>query len=700
MATTCLWTAGSKLHLIHAWRFVSKERHLTKSFSLTRGLSTVNTQYPSWQQSTVFSGDILTRFSSLQGKKSRGSHRDYFGVNGINASTPANTSIPSRNADKINIPPLDLLSVLEEVPCKGEETKQKVNDVTGTSTLPKSATVDIPSLNLFDTLPSVQKELQMNIISKGSYTTSTTVDVNRKPKEKVGKSKQVSDNRANAISQEIAAIKRKLERRSVPKVHLTRLKRKLKKKRSKLDSLNANRLDLSDIEACTTGLGLTKKQKRSARRAKSRQHVRERKRTKEEEEILSLPLREAKKYTLPRPKASSMGILIPQFDSNIIQTQANGTILASLGTTSILSTVIVVPSEAPATDTNNSFQQAVLHSIQTRNAQNGSLFLPLEVEYRERWHASGKIPTNNQRRRDNSGPLSEREVLTSRAIDRTLRPWLMKALSESAIPEEELSGLVPEKIVVNCQVQSYDTRSSIFGRHRTHADPTVLAVNSAIAAIYQSTYSSNLTKLNAPMDAAACTKLAMMSDGTIVYDPTPDEIEESAFELLYAGTRDRVLMFEFSAKGDNHSSNNKNDKSNIDPGISEDLVADALRLGQKAILPIIEHQESMCLKYSQSQDLIINDETMMSDEDLTQMLGFSRAIENNLLQNKEESISSTVSRNQIEEMLDEMYSFTWSKLEKAVLISFGYGHDSDVYSTSQAFIYGGKLPSKKLRYAI
>jgi len=98
--------------------------------------------------------------------------------------------------------------------------------------------------------------------------------------------------------------------------------------------------------------------------------------------------------------------------------------------------------------------------------------------------------------------------------------------------------------------------------------------------------------------------------------------------------------------------------------------------------------------------LIINDETMMSDEDLTQMLGFSRAIENNLLQNKEESISSTVSRNQIEEMLDEMYSFTWSKLEKAVLISFGYGHDSDVYSTSQAFIYGGKLPSKKLRYAI
>ena len=404
-------------------------------------------------------------------------------------------------------------------------------------------------------------------------------------------------------------------------------------------------------------------------------------------------IRHTKSFVLPRPKASSKGVIIPHFDTDTIQTQANGTVLARSGTTSILSTVILVPPETTSNNANHkqTFEQTILDSIKRQSAANGSLFLPLQVEYRERWHASGKIPTHNQRRRDNSGPLSDREVLASRAIDRTLRPWLMKGLGDST-SDKEWSGLLPENIVVNCQVQSYDTRSSILDQQRTHSDPTALAINSAIAAIYQSSYSDSATKLHAPLDAAACIKLAMRKDGSVIYDPTLDEAEECAFELLYAGTRDRVLMFEFSAKRQGDGNGN-----NIDPGIAEDVVADALRLAKQAILPIIQHQEDLHAKYSDDRAAMGQDETRISDEELAQMLGIeSRPRSDN------DGISlakhSTINSQDADELLNDACEFVWSRLEHAASKSFGYdGQSSGDISTSLAYIYDSNLPSKKLR---
>ncbi len=102
---------------------------------------------------------------------------------------------------------------------------------------------------------------------------------------------------------------------------------------------------------------------------------------------------------------------------------------------------------------------------------------------------------------------------------------------------------------MHCEVQSYDPRPSgktSLGRRSAHADPTALAVNFAIAALYRSAYSSHGPALPVPAGEAGCVWLAVMEDGRAIFDPAPGELEESKFELLCAGTRDGALMIKFS----------------------------------------------------------------------------------------------------------------------------------------------------------
>eukprot|EP01082_Thalassiosira_pseudonana_P008203 g7253.t1 g7253 contig24:210333-212477(+) len=307
----------------------------------------------------------------------------------------------------------------------------------------------------------------------------------------------------------------------------------------------------------------------------------------------------------------------PSFRGDVITTQANGTILGQCGNTAVLSTVITPPPYRPMNDDNPS-RRILLNAIQLSNARSGAMMVPLQVDYRERYHAAGKIPVHNRRRRDNSGPLTDREVLASRVIDRTIRPWLMMGLASS---DKAIS--LPGNIVVNCEVQSYDSRaSSINGSsQRTHGDPTALAVNSTIAALYQAAYSnSSLEKFPVPLEAAACVKLAIQRDGSVVYDPSPNESEDAKFELLYAGTKDRVLMLEFGANGaQSHRYAPGNDLIE-DPGVSETTVANALMLAQEAILPIIEQQEQLRQNYRYNASDSTGEE-LMTDGEVAQLLG-------------------------------------------------------------------------------
>ena len=403
------------------------------------------------------------------------------------------------------------------------------------------------------------------------------------------------------------------------------------------------------------------------------------------------PMTQQSPLVITAPLSSQQG---PTFSDDVITTQANGTILGYSGSTSILSTVVLADdisfdSEKKIqydNDESSTAPHKLLQSaIQKANAQSGATFVPLQVDYRERYHAAGKIPTN-MRRRDNTGHLSDKEVLAARVIDRTLRPWLLNGLADAA---ESSNSTFPDNIVVNCEVQSYDPSPDSTTTERTHTDPTALAINSTIAVLYQSAYSNPNSNLPIPLEAAACVKLAILRDGTAIFDPTPSELKECKLELLYAGTRDKVLMLEFSVNGG---------LPNVveDPGVAESTVADAIKLAHEAIIPIIDQQEELNEKYKQQAEAreLTNDESLMTDDEVAKLLGLTRI---------QSSEMSHVQQNSIQDgtnIIEQANAFVWSKVGNVALKLFGCSEEEDDGSESSlasASIHQGDLLPKKVR---
>ena len=424
-------------------------------------------------------------------------------------------------------------------------------------------------------------------------------------------------------------------------------------------------------------------------------------------------------------------LTLPSFRSDLITTQANGTILGHCGSTSVLSTVVVSPHipVQPEDESKNEvvgsgvsveqqkrkYHNILQNAIHRANARSGAVFVPLQVEFRERYHASGKIPSHNRRRRDNGGPLSDKEILAARVIDRSLRPWLMMGLGTvlSSSSSTETGSLLPENIVVNCEVQSYDHHSSIGQMddksqptQQKHADPTALAINSSIAALIQSANSntSHSARFPIPSEAAACVKLAINRDGSVIFDPTPKELAECKFELLYAGTRDRVLMLEFGSRGcvptiETESRYNYAGKEE-DPGVEESTVANALRMAHEAIIPIIEHQEELRKKNAKSK-ASDKDEALMTDEEVAALLGL-RDINacKPQLDSADSPMSQIVLAENADKIIDQAFSHVWSKLETIALKIFGCNKDDEYrtrLSQDGASIHEGSLLPKKIR---
>lgn len=397
---------------------------------------------------------------------------------------------------------------------------------------------------------------------------------------------------------------------------------------------------------------------------------------------------------------------LPNFNSDLISTQANGTAVGFSGSTSVISTV-VFSDERPASSGNtqmrathnlsleekrSNFEKSLKNIVENANARSGSAFIPLQVEYRERYHGSGKIPSHNRIRRDNSGPMTEKETLAARAVDRVLRPWLMMGFATSSFHQA-----LPENIVVACEVQSYHPYSKkeleVFSEAR-HADPTALSINSAIAAIYNSRNESSAT-IPVPSEAAACVKLAVGRDGTIFFDPTPQEVATSKFDILYAGTKDRVLMIEFGSRGRSSANNNT---ENEDPGVAEITVTNALRAAHDAVVSIIEHMEKMLLPNTDGSKQLNDREDLMTNEQVAKYLGLrevgAEASQSDPGVHDENNSSGNDS---IQKAIDDAFSYTWSKLEIPALKLFGYCDDLDIQSRDEANIYQGRLLPKRTR---
>jgi polyribonucleotide nucleotidyltransferase len=201
-----------------------------------------------------------------------------------------------------------------------------------------------------------------------------------------------------------------------------------------------------------------------------------------------------------------------KLETGRVARQADGAVLATYGETSVLATVVSAKEERPGID-----------------------FFPLTVNYQEKTFAAGKIPGGYFKR---EGRPTEKETLTSRLIDRPIRPLFAK-------------GFKNETQVITT-VLSHDMEN----------DPDIVAMVAASAALTLSG-----VPFLGPIGAARVGYI----DGKYVLNPMVDEMPETALDLVVAGTADAVLMVESEASE-----------------LPEDVMLGAVMYGHEHFQPIIE----------------------------------------------------------------------------------------------------------------
>ncbi len=176
-------------------------------------------------------------------------------------------------------------------------------------------------------------------------------------------------------------------------------------------------------------------------------------------------------------------------ESGRIARQADGAVLATYGETSVLCTAVA-----------------------QRTPKVGIDFFPLTVNYQEKAFAAGKIPGGFFKR---EGRPSEKETLTSRLIDRPIRPLFHKNFRNET--------------QVICTTISHDLEN----------DPDIVALVGASAA---------LTISGIPFLGPIAGARIGLINGEFVLNPRLDELPESTLDLIMAGTAEGVLMVESEAK--------------------------------------------------------------------------------------------------------------------------------------------------------
>jgi polyribonucleotide nucleotidyltransferase len=192
--------------------------------------------------------------------------------------------------------------------------------------------------------------------------------------------------------------------------------------------------------------------------------------------------------------------------------QADAAVMAQYGDTTVLATVVGARSAKPGID-----------------------FFPLTVNYQERTYAAGKIPGGYFKR---EGRPTEKETLTSRLIDRPIRPLFVEGFKNET------------QVVVT--VLSHDLEN----------DPDILGMVAASAA---------LTLSGLPFLGPIAAARVGVINGEFVLNPMVDEMKESILDLVVAGTNDAVMMVESEAKE-----------------LPESQMLEAVMFGHKHMQPVIQ----------------------------------------------------------------------------------------------------------------
>jgi polyribonucleotide nucleotidyltransferase len=178
-----------------------------------------------------------------------------------------------------------------------------------------------------------------------------------------------------------------------------------------------------------------------------------------------------------------------KLETGRVARQADGAVLATLGETVVLCAVTAA-----------------------KSVKQGQDFFPLTVHYQEKFSAAGRIPGGFFKRERGA---TEKETLTSRLIDRPIRPLF---------PE----GFYNEILVI-AQVMSYDGEN----------EPDIVAMIAASAA---------LTLSGVPFMGPIGAARVGFKDGEYILNPSQAQIAESDLDLVVAGTREAVMMVESEAK--------------------------------------------------------------------------------------------------------------------------------------------------------
>ena len=195
-----------------------------------------------------------------------------------------------------------------------------------------------------------------------------------------------------------------------------------------------------------------------------------------------------------------------------IARQADGAVLVSYGETIVLCTAVGVRTSKPGQD-----------------------FFPLTVNYQEKTFAAGKIPGGFFKR---EGRPTEKEVLTSRLIDRPIRPLFPQGFRN--------------EVQVVATVLSHDLEN----------DPDVVAMIGCSAA---------LTLSGIPFFGPVAAARVGFANGEYLLNPTSEQLETSKLDLVLAGTAEGVLMVESEAQE-----------------LSEDIMLGAVTFGHAAFQPVIQ----------------------------------------------------------------------------------------------------------------
>lgn len=226
--------------------------------------------------------------------------------------------------------------------------------------------------------------------------------------------------------------------------------------------------------------------------------------------------------------------------------QAGGSVLISCGNTALLVCATVV-----------------------KQAREGADFLPLSCDYEEKMYAAGKIPGGFIKR---EGRPSEKAILTSRLIDRPIRPLFPKGFYNEV------------QVVATCMSVENDVQ------------PDILAMNGASLAL-----SISEAPFAGPIGAVSVGYI----DGNYIINPDSKQREASRLHLTVAGTKDAVMMVEAGADE-----------------VSEQEMLDAILLGHEYIKTIVEWISSIQAEIGKEK--IIPDIHVPNEELKAKVIEFAR----------------------------------------------------------------------------